>query len=255
MRLRNKVAVVTGSSRGIGRAIALAFAREGALVTVAARTEQKSRFIAGTIYETAEQITSAGGRALPIPTDVADEKSVANMVRQTREAFKRIDILVNNAATNRPALFERLPLKHWDEIVRVNLLGTVVCTRAVLPVMMEQHEGHIINVSSMASLVVGHVPMTGLAYDVSKAAINRFTEGLAEELRPYSIAVNALLVDNTITEGWSYLNPAADKSAWLQPELWASYALYVATQDPASFTANLLTEEVLEKATAQSETS
>ncbi len=74
--------------------------------------------------------------------------------------------------------------------------------------------------------------MTGLAYDVSKAAVNRFTLGLAEELRPYSIAVNVLMVDNTVTEGWSYLNPAADKSSWYKPEMWASYALYVATRGP-----------------------
>jgi NAD(P)-dependent dehydrogenase (short-subunit alcohol dehydrogenase family) len=249
----DKVAMVTGASRGLGRAFALAFAREGAMVTLAARTVQKSRFIAGTLYETADQIVAECGRALPVPTDVADEGSVDNMVRQTLEAFHRIDILINNAATNRPALFTRLSQKKWDEILGVNLRGTVLCTRAVLPSMMEQKGGHIINLSSMAALEPGHDPMTGLAYDVSKAAVNRFTIGLAEELKPYSIAVNVLMVDNTVTEGWSYLNPAADKSSWYKPELWAAYAVHVATKDPSTYTGRVLTEQDLRKETARSE--
>jgi NAD(P)-dependent dehydrogenase (short-subunit alcohol dehydrogenase family) len=253
MKLKDKVAIVTGASRGLGRAFALAFASEGAMVTVAARTVEKSRFIAGTIYETADRIVAEGGKVLPVPTDVADEGSVANMVRQTLEAFHRIDILVNNAATNRPALFTRLSQKKWDEILGVNLRGTVLCTRAVLPQMMEQRGGHIINLSSMAALEPGHDPMTGLAYDVSKAAVNRFTIGLAEELRPYSIAVNVLMVDNTVTEGWSYLNPAADKSKWYAPELWTAYAVHVATMDPSTYTGRVLTEGDLRKETARSE--
>lgn len=243
MRLHNKVAVITGSSRGIGKAIAMAFAREGASVTVAARTERTSRFISGTIHETAAQIIAAGGRALSVATDVTDEMSVANMVQKTVDAFQRIDILVNNAATNRPAPFERLSLPVWDEILRVNLRGTVVCTRAVLPLMKQQQQGHIINISSVVSLRPGHIPFTGIAYDVTKAAINRFTVGLAEELKPYRIAVNALLPDNTATEGWSYLNPSVDKSGWSTPELWAQYALAVAVRDPSVFTGRILAEE------------
>jgi len=250
---KDKVAIITGASRGLGRAFALAFAREGAMVTVAARTVQKSRFIAGTIYETADLIAAEGGKALPVPTDVADEGSVENMVRQTLDAFHRIDILINNAATNRPALFTRLSQKKWDEILGVNLRGTVLCTRAVLPQMMEQKGGHIINLSSMAAFEPGHDPMTGLAYDVSKAAVNRFTIGLAEELKPYSIAANVLMVDNTVTEGWSYLNPVADKSKWYKPELWAAYALYVASREPSTYTGRVLTEGDLRKETARSE--
>lgn len=251
MRLHDKVAVITGSSRGIGKAIAIAFAREGASVTVAARTERTSRFIAGTIHETAAQIIAAGGRALPVATDVTDEMSVANMVQKTVNAFQRIDILVNNAATNRPAPFERLSLAVWDAILRVNLRGTLACTRAVLPLMMKQQQGHIINISSVVSLKVGHQPLTGLAYDVSKAAINRFTIGLAEELRSCHIAVNAVLPDNTATEGWAYLNPAVDTSGWSKPEQWGNYALFVATRDPAVFTGRILDEEKIKEEMSQ----
>ena len=245
MQLKGKVAIVTGSSRGIGKAIALALAREGAHVIVAARTEKKSRLIAGTLYETAEAIEASGGTALPVKTDVANEKDVANMLKKTLHQFQRVDILVNNAATNRPALFSNISLNAWDEIIRVNVRGTVVCTKSVLPVMMEQRSGHIINISSVVADKLHHQPMTGLAYDVSKAAINRFTRGLADELKPYTIGVNALAPDNTATEGWSFLNSSVDTSGWARPEVWGAFAVFVATQDPSVFTGRILSEEDL----------
>jgi NAD(P)-dependent dehydrogenase (short-subunit alcohol dehydrogenase family) len=123
----------------------------------------------------------------------------------------------------------------------------VICSRAVLPVMMKQQGGHIINLSSVAAQKVGHEPMTGLAYDVSKAAMNRFTLGLARELLPHGIAVNALMPDNTKTEGWSYLNPSVDNENWMEPEQWGRHAVVVASQDPASFTGKILSHEMLVK--------
>jgi len=251
MKLKNKVAIVTGSSRGIGKAIALAFAREGAMVTIAARTVIESNLITGTIYKTADEIRASGGNVLPIKTDVADVKEVEVMVQKTIDNFKRVDILVNNAATNRPALLKDMPLKHWDTIIGANLRGPVVCTKAVMPIMMDQKEGHIINISSIVARTIRHEPMTGLAYDVSKAAINRFTRGLAEELKEYRIAVNALMPDNTDTEGWSYLNPTYDKSGWQKPEVWGTYAVFVATRDTTAFTGKVLSEEELKKECAQ----
>jgi NAD(P)-dependent dehydrogenase (short-subunit alcohol dehydrogenase family) len=235
MRLKNKIAIVTGASRGIGKAIAIAFAREGASVTVVGRTTIESRVMPGTIFKTAEEIQALGVKALPVKTDVSDEKGVEVMVQKTLEEFKRIDILVNNAATNRPALFRDMPIEHWNMIIKVNIRGPVLCTKMVLPVMMNQEYGHIINISSVVAEKTGHEPMTGLAYDVSKAALNRFTVGLAEELRGYHIAVNALMPDNTETEGWSYLNPNADRSSWQQPDIWGRYAVFVATQDPSFY--------------------
>jgi NAD(P)-dependent dehydrogenase (short-subunit alcohol dehydrogenase family) len=247
MQLKGKVAIVTGSSRGIGKAIALALAREGAHIIVAARTEQKSRLIAGTLYDTAEAIEALGGTALPVKTDVANENDVGNMLNKTLHQFQRVDILVNNAATNRPALFRNTSLNSWDEIIRVNVRGTVLCTQSVLPVMIQQRSGHIINISSVVADKLHHKPMTGLAYDVSKAAINRFTRGLAEELKPYTIGVNALAPDNTETEGWSFLNRSVDTSGWSRPELWGAFAVFVAKQDPSTFTGKILSEEDLRK--------
>jgi citronellol/citronellal dehydrogenase len=246
MSIENRVAIVTGASRGIGKAIAIALAREGARVVVAARTWRKLPVIAGTIETTAEEIRSRGGRALAIKTDVTSDKSVAEMVEKTVAEWGRIDILVNNAAINFPALFHEMPQEHWDRIMEVNLRGTVLCTRAVLPAMMKQRWGHIINISSVVTQKLDHQPFTGIAYDVTKAAINRFTMGLAQELKPYSIAVNALMPDNTESEGWTYLNPDVDRSGWDPCALWGRYAALVAACDPAAFTGRLLEKKNLE---------
>jgi NAD(P)-dependent dehydrogenase (short-subunit alcohol dehydrogenase family) len=250
MELKNRVAIVTGASRGIGKAIALALAAEGASVIVAARTTAASRIMPGTIHQTVEEIRVHGGEALPVKVDISDEKAVEEMVQRTLQEFGRIDILINNAAFNRPALFKDMPLDHWRRIMKVNIEGPVLCTKMVLPVMMNQKHGHIINISSVVAGRTGHEPLTGLAYDVSKAALNRFTVGLAEELREYHIAVNALMPDNTETEGWSYLNPNADRSSWQQPDMWGRYAVFVAMQDPRIFTGRLLGEKELKKENA-----
>jgi 3-oxoacyl-[acyl-carrier protein] reductase len=169
------------------------------------------------------------------------------MVQKTMDAFKRVDILVANAATNRPAPFMKMPIKIWDEIIRVNIRGVTVCAKAVIPAMMEQGEGHIITISSVVAGKLHHEPFTGLAYDVSKAAINRFTRGLADELKSHKIAVNALAPDNTATEGWSFLNSSADTSGWSSPERWGAYATFVACRDPASFTGKILSGQDMHK--------
>jgi len=246
MTLHDRVAIVTGASRGIGKAIAIALAGEGARVVVAARTFRELPVIAGSIETTAEEIRSRGGSALAFKTDVTREKSVAEMVEKTLAEWGRIDILVNNAATNFPARFHEMPQKHWDRILEVNLRGTVLCTRAVLPAMIDQRRGHIINISSVVTQKLLHQPFTGIAYDVTKAAINRFTLGLAEELKQYAIAVNALMPDNTESEGWAFLNPGIDRSGWDPPAIWGRYAALVAARDPATFTGHLLLKQDLE---------
>jgi len=231
--------VVTGASRGIGKAIALSLGSAGATVIVAARTVEEDGRLKGTILETAEKIKARGGEAIPIQTDVRDETSVANMVEKTLQKMGHIDILVNNAARNIPSYFKDQTLKQWDLITETTLRSVAVCSKAVMPSMIEQKYGHIINISSLASIRIND-PMTCLAYDVSKAGINRFSWGLAEELKEYNIAVNALLPDNTLSEGWVALNPEADKSEWQAPELWGKIALFVVTRDPATFTGKIL---------------
>ena len=171
------------------------------------------------------------------------------MVKKVLDEMGHIDILVNNAGTNIPRYFKELKMKHWDLINKITLRGVVACSKAVIPSMMGQRYGHIINISSIAAVSVND-PMTGLAYDVSKAGINRFTWGLAEELKEYNIAVNALMPKNTITEGWVMLNPDVDKSNWQTPEQWGEFTVFVATQTPTTFTGRILTADDIEKAMA-----
>jgi citronellol/citronellal dehydrogenase len=230
--LRDQVAVVTGASRGIGRAIAIEFARAGADVAVTARTtESAPSKLPGTIEETARQVQALGRRALAIPTDVTDEAQVDEMARRTLEELGRIDILVNNAGISFPAPFHQTPRKRWDLVLNVNLRGPVLCTQAFLPRMTEQGSGRIINVSSYLAEVL----MPGmLSYSVSKIALEKLTQGLAAELQQYHIAVNALRIEmNIATEGWVFRNPEIDYSTWEKPEAAAQAALWLATRDPS----------------------
>jgi NAD(P)-dependent dehydrogenase (short-subunit alcohol dehydrogenase family) len=151
MKLKDKIAIVTGSSRGIGKAIAKAYAREGATVIVAARTEQAGGRLPGTINQTVEEIAAFGGRAIPIRTDIGDEASIEAMVKQTLEIFGRIDVLFNNAGILFSSLIGDTTLKRWELVMKVNVTGTFLCSRAVLPTMTAQRSGSIINMSSVAA--------------------------------------------------------------------------------------------------------
>jgi NAD(P)-dependent dehydrogenase (short-subunit alcohol dehydrogenase family) len=245
MRLKDKVAIVTGSTRGIGKAIALALAREGAVVVVAARTDVEKGPLPGTIYKTAEEIQALGGKAIPLKIDVSSEEDVEGMRRKVIEEYGKVDILVNNAGIGVPVSFIDMSAKQWDLVVRVNLRGTFLCTKAVLPKMMEQRSGNIINLSSIAARESIHEPRTGLVYDVTKAGIERFTRGLAEEVKEYNIAVNAFCPGNTVTEGWGFLNPNIDKSDWQKPEIWGEFAVFLATRDARTFAGRAFVAEEL----------
>jgi len=173
MRLANRIAIVTGGGRGIGRAICLAFAREGAQVVTTARTHSE-------IEQVASEIRSLGQKALAIATDVSDEEGVASMVDATLRALGRIDILVNNAAINHPSCpVVELDPRDWDTIMAVNLKGTFLCCRAVLGKMIEQRSGKIINISSIGGRRGG---AGRSAYRASKAAVLNFTECINEFL-------------------------------------------------------------------------
>jgi NAD(P)-dependent dehydrogenase (short-subunit alcohol dehydrogenase family) len=203
VELEGKVAIVTGSSRGVGKNIALELARAGADIAVAARTEQvRDPKLPGTIFETADEIRALGRRALAVRTDVTDEESIEAMVRRTLAEFGRIDILVNNAGIMAPGPLVEVPLKRWDLVMRVNVRGPVACSRAVWPNMVERRDGVIINISS----VVGDQAGGGnISYSVSKQALRKFSEGLAEEGRPYNIRVFALSPEGlVITPGTMY---------------------------------------------------
>ena len=237
--LSGQVAVVTGASRGIGRAIAVEFARAGADVVVSARSSEGAPSkLPGTIEETAREVEAAGRRAIAVPTDVTDEAQVQAMAQRTLDEFGRVDILVNNAGISFPAPFSQTPLKRWDLVMNVNLRGPVMCTQAFLPRMLEQGSGRIINISSYLAEVL----MPGMmSYSVSKIALEKLTQALAAELQPKSIAVNALRIEmNIATEGWQFRNPNIDYSDWEKPEAASEATLWLATRDP-SYTGRVVT--------------
>jgi NAD(P)-dependent dehydrogenase (short-subunit alcohol dehydrogenase family) len=184
MRFKGKVAVVTGSSTGIGEAIALAFGREGAHVVLAARTVEKLR-------AHADKIRALGGRALPVRTDISILGDVEEMVEKTIHEFGRIDILVNNAAYTEISLkpFSQTLPQEWEGEISTTLKGTLNCCWAVLPQMMKQSYGRIVNVTT-AGVKTGSQFLS--LYGACKAAVAQFTKSLAMEVMAYGILVNAV---------------------------------------------------------------
>ena len=240
--MASPVAIVTGASRGIGRHIALALARDGMDVVCAARsTREAPSKLPGTIEKTASEVEALGQRALAVPCDIRQEDQVAEMVRRAAEELGRIDVLVNNAAVVAPAPFSEITAKRWDLTLDVNLGGTVLCTRAVLPTMLEQGSGRIINVSSGAVTDPKLAAQLGIiSYAVSKAAVEALTTALAAELEASGIAVNCLRIESAIaTEGAELADPGVE-TEWEQPETAADAVRWLAAQD-TSYTGHVIT--------------
>ncbi|MEW6375768.1 MAG: SDR family oxidoreductase, partial [Thermodesulfobacteriota bacterium] len=181
MKLQDKVAIVTGGGRGLGRSIVLSFGREGAKVVLAARTKEE-------IDHVVEELRSLKKDALAVPTDISDEDQVNHMVKRTLETYGTIDILVNNAGTRGPiGPIHEISLSEWEKTLRVNLTAAFLCTKAVLPIFMEKKEGKIINVTTTTTPRPNLTP-----YMVAKVGLIHFTKQLSRELKDYNIQVNAI---------------------------------------------------------------
>ena len=183
MNLENKVAIVTGASRGIGRAIALELARRGAHVVVNYNRSAEAA------AEVVAAIESAGGQGLAVQADVGDFEQAAGLVQAALDTFGRIDILVNNAGTTRDQLLMLMKEADWDAVLRTNLKSVFNCCKAVARPMVRQRQGRIINITSVSG-IAGQGGQTN--YAASKAGIIGFTKSLAKELGPRNITVNAI---------------------------------------------------------------
>ncbi len=225
MQLTNKVAIVTGAGRGIGRAIAIAYAAEGAYVVIAARSEDQ-------LNKVADEISANGGNVLAVPTDLRNRTEVENLVHKTVESYSQIDILVNNAGINPRGLFLDTTDEEWDEVWRINVMGVVHCCRVVLPVMQKQGWGNIINIGSGMGQV-GHANLS--IYCASKAALHGLTQAIAEEVWQDGIIANVLIPGPVKTElskpVWKDDNIIrAQSDPWKEPEKVVASALFLATQ-------------------------
>ena len=236
--MKGMVAIVTGSSRGLGRAIAAEYGRQGATVVTCARP-QSTAPLPGTADDTAEIIRNNGGEALALACDVGNEEQVKAMVRQVVDRYGRIDVLVNNAGIMiLGEKFLDIDTARWDQIMEVNLRGAYLTCRYVLPVMMEQQRGSIINIGSLA----GTAPrINGTAYCCSKAALHMFSQCVAEDVREYNIAVNILDPGPMKSEGSSIIPWAQhDWHIRVEPEVVGPCAVYLALQDAQSLTGQLV---------------
>jgi NAD(P)-dependent dehydrogenase (short-subunit alcohol dehydrogenase family) len=276
-RLAGRVAIVTGASRGLGKAIAVTFAREGAAVAVAARTEQVwDERLPGTVHETVAEIEDAGGRALAIRADLARPDDVERLVSEARDALGPIDLLVNNAAvtvpgrppppgapvpTSPPAAasgptetrpagipssgFLQFPLRGYRLHFEVGLFATYRLMQLVLPDMIDAGRGAIVNISSLAAFVPGPGPYerparaTGAAYGGNKAAMHHLTQSVAAEMAVHGISVNALLPSEPVPTPGN-LVAAAGTEDWASAEDFAEATVLVALADPAVTTGQVL---------------
>jgi dehydrogenase/reductase SDR family member 4 len=202
--LQGKVAVITGASRGIGKAIALGFAEAGASIVVSSRNRRPPE-----LEKTAEEIRVLGAKAIAIPAHVGKKEDVENLVQKVVQEFGRIDILVNNAGSN-PVLSTMADLEEeaFDKVMEVNLKGAFLMSKAAAKEMIKQGEGRIINITSVSGLRA-RADGTG-AYCISKAAMNMLTQVMARELAPHHILVNAIAPGSIKTE-FSKVN-------WSDPE-------------------------------------
>ncbi len=194
MRLKDKIALITGSSRGVGRAVALAFAKEGAKVVVNYSSSEKAAM------EVVEKIKEMGSDAIAVKADVAKKQDVESLVNAGIEKFGRIDILVNNAGFTRPALLINMTEEQWDAVVDIHMKGTFFCSQAVANHMIEQKSGKIINVASVAG-VVGTVGQVN--YSAAKGGIISMTKSIARELARYNVCCNVIslgVVETEMTE-------------------------------------------------------
>jgi 3-oxoacyl-[acyl-carrier protein] reductase len=221
--LQNKVAIVTGAGRGIGRAIAVALAQAGCRVVLSARTVVQ-------IEAVQDEIRESGGQALAVPGDLSRDDDIARLVGESRRAYGAVDILINNAGWGKKATIVRAQVEDWDQTFKINLRAPMLLARLVLPEMIQQKSGAVINISSLS----GKLGEAGSsAYAASKFGIIGFTQSLYEEAREYGIKASVILpgfVDTPMIPPVKHL----DRAKMIRPEDVADAVLFVLNSPPTS---------------------
>ena len=238
MNLEGRVALVTGASQGIGHACALTLARHGASIAVAARNQQK-------LEELAAAITASGGKAVAFPLDVADEDQVKSAVKAVISQFGKVDILVNNAGITRDQLVMRMKRADWDSVLATNLTSAYLCIQSVIPSMLKQRWGRIINITS----IFGQMGQAGQAnYAASKAGLIGLTMAIAREVASRNITSNAIapgFIETSMTAALSdEFKQAAVKQIPLgrvgSPEDIANAVAFLASNEASYITGHVL---------------
>jgi 3-oxoacyl-[acyl-carrier protein] reductase len=230
MRLKNRVAIVTGGGQGIGRAICLTFAREGARIAIAEQNRASAEAVA-------EEVRAFGIGAIAIHTDVSDGDAVRVMVSQTLSTFERIDILVNNAGIFSHTPIEECTEAEWDRIMAVNLKGPFLCSQAVMEIMRKQKSGRIINLGSIAGRVGGL--FASAPYASSKAGVMCLTKSFARHLGQYGITINAIapgVAKTEMTKDHPEMTPQIPLGRVADPQEVANVALFLASDEGSYLT-------------------
>ena len=230
VKLDGKVAVVTGASKGIGKAIASAFAGAGAKVVLAARTRE-------TLEQVASEIKESGAEALAVPTDVTDVDAVERLIKRTLDVYQHVDILVNNAGVGYFGPVVDFAPDDWDMVVNSNLKAVYLCAKYALPPMLAQGSGQIINVLSIAAKVAFEA---SAAYCAAKAGALALTKVLASEVRQQNIRVTAVLPGSVHTPFWDDVPEHPDFEQMLKPEHVADTVVSICQQPPG-----MVTEEIV----------
>jgi len=245
MSLNGRVAIITGASRGIGREIALTFARDGArAVVVAAKSTESTPQLPGSIFTVAKEVTELGSEGVPIKCDVRNDKEIEDMVEETVRRFGRIDILINNAGALWWKKMIDTDMKRYDLINQINVRATYACTRACLPHMLRQGFGRVVIMSPPISL---HGLDGKVAYFISKFGMTLIAHGLGKELKGTGITVNALW-PATMVESFATINhKLGEKSLWRKASIIADSTLGIVTEGNDFTGSALIDEEYLRK--------
>lgn len=244
MSFQNRTAFITGSSRGIGKAVALRLAAEGANIVVAAKSVEENPKLGGTIYTAAAEIEQAGGKALAIQCDIRDEIQIQNAVEKSVERFGGIDILINNASAISLASAELTETKRFDLMQAINVRGTFLVSKACIPYLKKGTNAHILNLSPPLSLDVKWLK-NHLAYTISKYNMTMIALGLAEELRKYHVASNSLWPKTTIATAAVHNLPGGDALIRMsrKADIVADAAFYILNKAAAECTGNAFIDE------------